>query len=242
MSFEKPNLPQKNELPLNIKESRAIAKGHESTVWGVEAENKEGIKQVVLKETREQKFATEEEMQESKKFYEYLKNFPGFGKFVPDSLYFKARESADKNPQAYVLQHFMEGKTINKVSDEELYKDPALVHQLQEFIDASIAILQEARRSKKIKPDFHKSYGSDLRAVVLSNFLFDPRYSDNIFITDEPDKNGQRIFFIDTGANKDERTIKAIELMERYLIGNVQELQLKSWKKKVERMVSSQNK
>lgn len=238
MKLEKAALPKENRLPLDIDKSEAVGKGLESTVWRVEVK-KEGAKSVVLKETREQQFATEKEMKASKEFYEYLKNFPGFGKFVPDTLYFKAQKTAGENPHAYALQHLMEGKPINKISDNELYKDPVLVQQLLEFVNGAIAILKETRRKRRSRPDFYASHSSDLQAVILSNFLFNSRYSDNIFITDKPDRNDQRVFFIDTGAQVSERKSKAAEALSRYLLSPIQELQLASWKKKLESLMAN---
>ena len=207
----------------------------ESTVWKTLAQNKEGQDElIVLKQVRKEAFASEEEMQASQKFYSFLKNFPGLGKFIPDTLYFKARVTSDSNPQAFRLQHFIEGKPADKLKDEELYADPAVIRQLLEFIDIAIELLHTARENKTLAPDLMRTPEFSNTRVMLGGLLADPRYSSNIFISNEPDKNGQRVFFVDTAANVDERTKKLFELFSRYVISHVEEYQLKRWKNNLE--------
>lgn len=236
--LDKQSLPKKNTLPLRIKDSEEHARGGDSTVWKTEVQDKEGLdKLIALKQVRQEVFASGDEMQKSKQFYEFLKNFPGFGKFVPDTLYFKARVTADSNPQAFCIQSFIGGERIDRIKDDELYKDPEVVRQLLEFIDAATQMLQTVRENKMPMPDLMRAPESSSVRVMLGGLATHPRYSSNIFLSDKPDENGQRIFFVDTGMNADVRTKKAWELYTRHVVGPIQELQLKNWKKKLEAVV-----
>src|ERR1051326_6584338 len=103
-SPEQTALPENNSLPLNIKESEQKFHARESTMWKTVAQDKEGQDRLVaLKQVHREQFATEEEMRKSQEFYKFLKEFPGFGKFVPDTLYFKARATPDSAPQLFML-------------------------------------------------------------------------------------------------------------------------------------------
>ena len=202
MSLENEKLSQKNRLPLDVRESQLLAKSGESDVWKADVTGSSGQKErIVLKQNRREKFATEAEMKRSKEYYEFLKGFPGFGRFVPDTLYFKAQAERGAPAQAYCIQNLLSGKTINRVSDEELHKDPTVKKQLLEFVDGAIAILRETRKQNKGKPDFGKSADDDVRGTQLANSALSlrPRYSNNIFISTEPDEQGRRVFFVDTG-------------------------------------------
>src|SRR6266404_552640 len=107
-------IPQENQLPLKINQGERIAESRESDVWKVAAQNPEAQERMIaLKQVRREQFANDEEMRTSKQFYDYLKNFPEFGAFVPDTLYFKARMQAGDKPQAFALQEFIEGKTVD---------------------------------------------------------------------------------------------------------------------------------
>jgi hypothetical protein len=241
MSFEKISLPENNELPLNIQESEKHAQGAESTVWKVLAQDKEAQdKLIALKQIRKEQFADDAEMKKSKEFYDFLKGFPEFGKFVPDTLYLKARMSSGDKPQGYMLQKFSEGKSIDAMEDSELYKDPAVVEQLLDFANAAAKILETTREEKLHKPDFGTAFTADKRAIVLGNYLFNPRYSTNIVISEKPDENGQQVFFVDTGANVDERTSKMTEVVRREAAGRLQELQLKRWAKKLQEILENE--
>ncbi len=239
MSFEKPGaIPEKNELPLDISKSEILAQGGESTAWKASVKN-EGRedKHIALKEVRREQFASDAEMHASKEFYDFLKNFPKFGKFVPDTLYFKARMSPDSNPRAYSIQQVFEGKSMDKFGDDELYKDPTLVRELLEFANGAIRILQETRERGMIKPDLGRTADSDTHATILSNYLLNPRWTSNVVITERPDENGQRVFFVDTGMNAEERTHRSKELAQRHVVSPIQELQLKRWAKKLEEIL-----
>ncbi|MBI4114392.1 MAG: hypothetical protein HY445_00950 [Candidatus Niyogibacteria bacterium] len=240
MNAEKVPLPQNNELPLNIRESKKHTEGLESIVWKTLVQNKdEQEKLVALKQIKREQFATDEEMRKSKEFYDFLKGFPKFSKFVPDTLYFKARMSSGEKVGGYALQHFWEGKSLDKIKDEELYKDPDVVRQLLEFANAASEILQKTRKEKIPKPDFYTAYNADTRAVILGTVLANPRYSTNVVISEKPNENGQRVFFIDTGVNSYERMSKIAENYGREIGGRLQELQFKRWAGKLQKILEN---
>ena len=225
-------LPEDNQLPLNIKQSERHAKGYGSVVWKVLVSDKDAQERLVaLKQMHRKEFSSDSEMQNSKRFYDFLKSFPGFGKFVPQTLYFQARMSPDQKPGGYMLQDFSDGKTINSIKDDELYEDPVVVQQLLDFTLAATKIIQETREKKIHKPDF----GGTMRSVITSN----PRYSPNIIITKKPNKEGQRVFFVDTDIGLGERTNRTMEVTLREVGGRLQQLQLKAWQSKLERILKS---
>ncbi len=232
------SLPGGNTLPLNIKDSERLVDGGESTVWKALAQDKDKVDELVaLKQVRRETFASEEEMQKSQKFYKFLKNFPEFGKFVPDTLYFKARLTADSNPQSFCLQSFIEGERIDRLEDEEIYNNPAVIRQLLDLGDAAIKILQETRENKTHKPDFMWTPETGNWRAMLGAWLSDPRYSSNIFIADKPNKEGRQVFFVDTGVNASERTKKINELHGRYVVSPLGEIQFKRWREKMEKIL-----
>lgn len=237
MSIEKHQsrrIPEENRLPLKIEEQEHIAESGESNVWKTAVHGNEGQKSIVLKQNRRTEFASDAEMQESKKFYEFLKAFPGFGKFVPDTLYFKARMTTGDTPQAFAVQRFLDGRTIDQLSDDELHKDPVVVEQLIEFAKEAVKILQDTRREKSLKPDFGTAGTATDEAQRYGNTFGNSRYSTNILITGTPDERGQRVFFIDTGVNADERTSKSRQVVERQVMGRMREFNFNRWIKKLE--------
>lgn len=198
MSLENPQekIPEDNELPLNIKASEKHAKGAETIVWKTLIQNQEAQDELIaLKQIHREQFATDDEMQSSKRYYEFLKGSPEFGKFVPETLFFKARMSSHDKPQGYMLQRFSEGKSVDQMSDEELYDNLAVVQQLLEFAKAAAEILRESREKKMIKPDFAASSSAGKYAVFMANNLVNPRFSNNIIISDHPNEDGQQVFF-----------------------------------------------
>jgi len=228
------SLPEENTLPLRIKDSERLVDGGESTVWKTLTQDKNQVdKMVALKQVRKEVFASEEEMKKSQEFYKFLKNFPEFGEFVPDTLYFKAKLTSDSDPQAFCLQSFIEGERIDRLKDEEIYNDPAVIHQLLDLSGAAIKILQETRENKTHKPDFMWTPEAGKWRALLGAWLADPRYSSNIFIANKPDKEGRRVFFIDTGVNAQERTNKINELHGRYIVSPLGEAQFKRWMEKM---------
>lgn len=244
MGFEnienRESLPEEHKLPLRIKELESHAHGSESTVWKVLAKNPEDQEQLIaLKQIRKESFASEAEMQKSKEFYDFLKNLPEFGKFVPDTLYFKARVSEGDEPQAFALQRFIEGTSIDQMNDEELYSDHAVAQELLSFARASLSAIEIARGRKAPKPDFGTSQEANQRAVVLGNYFLNPRYSTNIVISEKPE-HGQRVFFVDTGQNMGERMSKTTEVAQREIVGRLQGLQLKRWIKRLEEILEKQ--
>lgn len=238
MKPEKIILPEENELPFNIKESSELARGGESTVWKADVKGSDDKdRRITLKQVRREEFASDEEMQKSKAYYDYLRSFRDFGKFIPDTLYVKARTTSRDTPRAYAVQRLIEGKPVNKFSNVELYKDPELVRQLLEFADETIMIMKKTREEKRIKPDFGNPYYEDTKSMFFANFLLDPRYSNNIVIADKPDANGQKVFFVDTGANVGERTIRSKEVTQRQIVGRLQEFQLRLWRRKLKKIL-----
>jgi hypothetical protein len=236
MSLERHDMPERNQLPLDIQDSRQLAQSGESDVWRAEIKDSNSQdRKIALKQNRQEAFASDEEMQRSKKFYDYLKSSPEFGKFVPDTLYFKARMAEGEPVRSYCIQELLSGKTINRLSDAELYKDPEVKQQLLEFIDATVAILRATRKEWKVKPDFGKSPDDDENGTLMANVKLNPRYSNNILITDAPDENGRRVFFIDTGENLDERTKMLWRVFQREVIGRIQESRFEEWKKELQR-------
>lgn len=230
-------------LPINIKEGEKHAEGGESEVWEIQTQNEKGVEQanIALKKSKRESFATDEEMQKSKKFYEFLKNFSGFGKFVPDTLYFKARETAEDNPQAFCIQRFTQGERIDRLRDDVIYKDPVVVGQLLELVNASIKLLQTVRKDNIHNPDFMRTPELSSMRVIFGATIFNPRYSSNILIADEPDKNGQRVFFVDVGVNANERMKKGWEWHGRKVVNSIIESQFKIWKKKLEEIHASKS-
>ncbi len=81
-------VPEKNELPLKIHTQVPIAESGESSVLKAAVQDSQEQKRLIaLKQIRRHEFATDEAMRASKEFYDFLKGFPGFGTFVPDTLY-----------------------------------------------------------------------------------------------------------------------------------------------------------
>ncbi len=235
MSLENGRLPENHELPLNVERSELLARSGESDVWKADVIGaNEQEHSIALKQSRKEEFATDEEMRKSKEYYEYLKAFPGFGKFIPDTLYFKARLEPGSPAQSYCIQQLFSGKTINRLTDAELAQDPEVLTQLLEFTDAAIAVLRGTRKEWGVKPDFGKSPDDDEHGTYMANSMLNPRYSNNIFVADSPDERGQRVFFLDTGQNVAERTKTLWRVFQREIVGRRQESRLKEWKKQLE--------
>lgn len=235
-------IPEENRLPLKIGEQTHIAESGESNVWEtVIQDSKEQERLIALKQIRREAFASDEEMQASKEFYDFLKAFSGFGKFVPETLYFKARMTSADAPQAFAIQHFLKGRTIDQIPDDELYKDQIVVRQLLEFAKAAVTILQETRKQKSFKPDFGTAGTATDEAQQYGNRFGNSRYSTNILITDAPEENGQRVFFVDTGVNADERVDRIRQISERHIMGRMREFNFNRWIKKLENVLHKNN-
>ena len=225
------------KLPLDIESGKEIAEGGESNVWEIHTRSGEGAdaEHLVLKISKDETFASEEEMKKAEEFYKFLKNFPGFGKFVPDTIYFKAQETEEDAPKAFCIQQFKKGERIDRVKDDAIYKDPEVVRQLLELIESSIKVIQAVRENNGQYPDFMRTpeFNSDVR-VMLGASVFNPRYSSNILVADEPNKSGQRIWFVDAGINANARRQKGWEWEKRHAVGSVIEMQFKRWKRRLE--------
>jgi pimeloyl-CoA synthetase len=226
MTFEKPKpIPEKNELPLKIAESKAFPhQGRDSSLTNIKIEK--GDASMALKEVRKEEFASLEEMKKSREFYDYLKKMPGLGKFVLDTSFFQARKTAEENPHAYRIQKIVEGKRLDELRDKDLYSDPELSKQLLDFVNSAIEALKKANESKEGSPDF---YGDKLASI----YLYNPRYSGNIMIADKPDEMGRRIFLVDT-SKQVQQTSKIGSLYQKHIGSQLQIAQLERWKKKIE--------
>ena len=235
-------LPSDNTLPLKTVESEKYAEGNDSTVWKTKVESGEDIERMIaLKQVKRQKFTSDEEMVKSREFFEFLKNYPGFGRFVPDTLYFKARATEKDKPQSFSLQPFIEGERIDRIRDKELYRDPEVVRELIELCDAATNILETTSKNRTHKPDFMWTPESGNLRARLGAVLSDPRYSSNIVIAKEPDNNGRRVFFVDTGMSYGERAGKLNELQGRYVVNPLHRKFFKSWKKKLQDVLSEKD-
>jgi|SRR3989338_7271004 len=227
-------IPKENQLPLRVEEHSLLAESGESDVWkSAVLDSNEQERMIALKQVRREAFASDEEMKSSKEFYDFLKNFPEFGKFVPETLYFKARMTADSAPQAFALQRFIHGKTIDQIGDEEMYRDPEVVRQLIEFSKAAVEILKSTRKGGSFKPDFGTSAAASEEAWKQGNRFGDSRFSTNIIVTDAPDEKGRRVLFVDTGVQPDERVNKVREIMERQGMGRLRQFNFNRWTKKL---------
>jgi len=218
-----------NELPLNVLESKEMEQQGIDTVVSkarVSGRNDKEEK-IALKKVNREAFASEEKMKKSKEFYDYMKSMPDFGKFVADTLYFKAQETPEEGPRAYRLQKLIEGERIDNLADEALYKDQEIRENLLEFIDAAINAMEQTGKDGKGSPDF---YGSKTSA----NLLFNPRYSSNIVIADKPDKNKNRIFLVDTAPQIQQEEGMG-KLFQKYIGSKLQIAQLRHWKKIIEK-------
>ena len=160
------------------------------------------------------------------------------GKFVPDTIYFKAQETEEDAPKAFCIQQFKKGERIDRVKDDVIYKDGDVIRQLLELIDASLKVIQEVRKNDGQYPDFMRTpeFNSDVR-VMLGGSVLNPRYSSNILVTDKPDKSGQRIWFVDAGVNANARRQKGWEWEKRHAVGSVIEMQFNRWKRKLEKVL-----
>ena len=233
MGFEKrpvPRIPEKNLIPLKINAQEHIAESGESEVWKVRAQDShEQEHHIALKQNRQEAFASDEEMQKSKKFYEFLKAFPGFGKFVPETLYFKARMTEEHAPQAFAIQSLLKGRTLDEIPDEELYKDPEVIQQLLEFAHAAVDILQRTRLEGSLKPDFGTAGTATAEAQKQGNTFGNSRFTTNVLVSDQSDEQGRRVFFVDTGVNAEERVNKLRQISERQIIyGSYSRVQFQS--------------
>lgn len=232
MKFEQlPSLPEENTLPLDIKKLKKQAEHGESSVWEVTTKKGDNI---ALKQVRKKEFANLEAIHTDRKFYESLKDSP-LGKFVPDTLHFIAKETSGSYPQESRVQRFINGRTVDEVSNDEIYNNPVIASQLLELIEAAEGILQTAKKDKTFQPDFRRPLeGRDINAII-GGLISNPRYTKNIIITDKPDEKGRQVFFVDTGVNATERTVKREELLARHLVNPLEKFHFQRWKKKLKK-------
>lgn len=234
-SSKAPRIPEENALPLDVREHTLIAESGESNVWKARVQDSQGRERhIALKNVRREAFATDAEMQASKEFYEFLKAFPGFGKFVPETLYFKAKMTNESAPQAFVIQSLLKGRTLDEIPDEELYADPEVVRQLIEFARAAIDVLRKTRETGLLKPDFGVAGTASAQAQREGNMFGNSRFTTNVLIAEAPNEQGRRVFFIDTGVNADERVDKTRQVVERHVMGRIREFNFNRWIKKLE--------
>lgn len=229
------------KLPFNVERGRKHGEGGESIVWEVHTKAGESVAadHIVLKISKDEAFATEAEMQKAEAFYKFLKSFPGFGKFVPDTIYFQAQETEGANTRAFCVQQFIAGERIDRVRDALIYKDLEVARQLLELINASIEIIKKVRANDGQYPDFMRTpeFSWDPR-VTLGGLKLDPRYSSNIVIADKPDEGGQRVWFVDVGVNANARRQKGWEWEKRHETNSKIENNFNEWKKKLETILA----
>ncbi len=238
-------LPEENALPLRVGESRKGPVHKDSALWKVAAQNPEGLERMIaLKQVKREAFGTQEEAVADKKFYEFLKSSP-VGRFVPDTLFFRAKMTKDspEKGQLFRVQRLIDGRSVDKIPDEELYRDPEVMRELLEFIDGALAVLKEARETKRPTPDFRRFMESNqsFRAMI-GGLLSDPRYSENIFISDKSDESGQRVSFVDTGPNAQERTSKGQDKFAREVVSRLEGINFELWKRKLEGVLKNAEK
>jgi hypothetical protein len=228
-------IPKENLLPLKIEEQKPMVASGESDVWkAAVTDSKEQDRLIALKQVRREVFANDDEMRKSKAFYDYLKHAPGFGEFVPDTLYFKARLQEGDAPKAFILQEYIEGKTIDEISDEELYADRELVEQLLAFSKAAAEILHTTRNDGIAKPDFGTAESASSEAQKQGNMFGNSRFSNNILVSPKKAGNNRRVFFVDTGVNADERLNKVRQFAERHFMGRLREFNFNKWSQQLE--------
>ncbi len=230
-----PQIPEENELPLDIKGSeKFLSPGIETDVYNAEVSKNgtEDAENVMLKEVKRQVFGSMEEAQESKKFYEFLKSFPTFAPFVPDTLYFVARMQEGESAKSYRLQKKIEGRDISSISDQELYADKKLDEELLRCVDGLIDVFERQRNEGGDLPDL---YGTKL----MTNLLFNPRHTENIVVAEKPDKNDRRVFFVDTAKQSDEKASKLAEWYHKTIGAPAQLFQLKRWREKIAKEIEA---
>lgn len=232
------SLPQKNELPLDIEKSNLEVQAGESTVWKASISAREQSELVALKQVNKVEFADMEEMKKNQEFYNFLKSFPDFAKFVPDTLYFKARIDEDHPAQAYRLQKFIAGKPLDQIKDDELYKNKNVVRQLSEFVTAISNILTLAEKEKKLRPDLLRTPAPADFKTTLGGLFANPRYSSNIIVSEKPDKEGRWVYFVDTAANADERSGNLHGIVQRRISTPLQKQALRRWQKKLNKIIA----
>ncbi len=225
-----------NVLPLKIKGAQPADSMGWSHVSRVAVETKDGSKsEIVLKRL---KIKTRSEVQsvlaQNVNFYNLLKSFPGFQKFLPPTFHFIARDNPETEPQAYHLQPFIAGKALDQITDQELYSDTEVVRQLLELVNLLEAILAKHKRENLPRPDLLRTPRRAKFRAAVGGALADPRYTSNIMIADKPDQNEQRVFFVDTAQNGDERIGKFAGKLQIFISNLSQGRLLKTWKKKLE--------
>lgn len=224
-----PQIPEENQLPLKIESSeKIVSPGMETSVYRADISNPstEDLEKKILKEVKKVSFSSLEEAVASKKFYDFLKSNPKFAKFVPSTLYFIARMQEGEDAKSYRLQKEIVGETIDSIPDEKLYEDIELDKELLDCVNGLIELFEEQIESNGDLPDL---YGRKL----LPNLLFNPRHTTNIMISEKPDENGQRVFFVDTSKQSQGKTSEAIDWYQKNVGGPAQLMQLKRWREKI---------
>jgi hypothetical protein len=235
---EKPEAPILSEK-MNIVSKKAMKEGAESIMHESLIKSANGTDQrLALKEVKNKAYATDEEMENNKSFYRSLRNFEKFRKFIPPTAYIRARNDAESDPQTFRLQRFIEGTSVDKLTDEELYKNPTIVRQLEEFAEAAVEVIEKSYKDKTVPPDFGRTPEAASLRVWIGSMLINPRYSSNIFIADKPDKNGRQVFFVDTAAQTNIAHKKISKLAAQYFDSPVQIFYFKKWRKKLQAMLN----
>ncbi len=220
-----------NRLPFDIQEMGPLGKGGVSEVSRASVKAHSGeTQEIALKAHRSIEAGTLEQIKLMKQQYEFLQQDPDFGKFVVDTYFIRAQKTSEDPPQAFLIQSLVEGKRIDELEDKDLYADKKLVAELLEFVKAAISMLEKTKDRPDLRPDF---FGNQKQ--FLGNFLHNPRYSDNIMIADEPEKNGQRVRFVDSGTMLSHGHNDLGHRIRLPLGRPLQLLQLKRWQKRLEK-------
>lgn len=241
----------KNELPFSIgHESLVSDKGHEFKVSEllVEDAGHKG-RRIAFKEAKLVELDSEAEMLKEKRFYESLKKHPKFGKFVVETNFVIGKRKADDERKAFRVQKLLKGKPIAEVPNGQLYGDAETVKQLIEFIDASLAILEEQGEKATGRPDLLSSERWSNTIWALANFLHNPRYSNNILISDKETEHSGRVHFIDTAPMGFTRNIQSGgKKLAREFFTKVEDsalplqiFQLKRWRSKLQKISARLN-
>ncbi|HYF04675.1 MAG TPA: hypothetical protein VEA59_00735 [Patescibacteria group bacterium] len=218
MSNNNLRIPAENSLPFKFADATTIGEGKDSVVDKIRAEVTETqsgveLKDMALKEMKREEYADIDEMKKSKGYYEFLKQFPEFGKFVPETTFFVAKKTEGEKPHGYSIQKFLPGRRLFEVPKQELYENKENLAQLLEFAKAALQVIEACEKDTNLTPDFGAS-GSGFRNQIMTGLLNSPRHTTNVMLTDFPNESGKKISFVDVGirtsARKEKPVVKQI--------------------------------
>ena len=217
MKKREPSFPE--NLPIETSHPELLKQQDRSRIWKVEAHDGEVRQAGVIKEVIDS-VPTEEAMRLDQELYDFIKKSP-IGKFVADTQYFKVEPTAEGTSRLFRFQKFIEGKQIDQLTDRELYRDRA-VEQLLEFIDGAISLPEGSPRTGDDDAGPPPGSGRCPAPRADRQCFSHPRYSSNIMVSERPDKNGQRIFYIDAAPNTQERESKFQNIYAREVVSRME--------------------